>query len=83
MTTLNISLPDPLRTYVEERVNSGEFGTPSDFIRNLIRQEREQRRSRLEAELLDAIETKDVIITPEELSTKPLVSLLREKLASL
>ena len=81
MTSLNISLPDPLKAYVEARVGSGEFGTPSEFIRSLIRQDKEQRRSRLEAELLEAIQSKDLAITPEELEGRSIVSLLREKLA--
>jgi len=78
---MNISLPDPLKAYVEERVESGDFGTPSEFIRGLIRQDKDQRRSRLEAELIDALQTKDFVITPDELKGRSLVSLLREKLA--
>jgi antitoxin ParD1/3/4 len=81
MTSLNISLPDPLKAYVEERVASGDFGTPSEFVRNLIRQDKEQRRSRLEAELLDALQTRELAITPEELKGRSLVAVLREKLA--
>jgi antitoxin ParD1/3/4 len=81
MTSLNISLPDPLKAYVEDRVATGDFGTPSEFIRNLIRQDKELRRSRLEIELLDALQTKDLIIAPEELNGRSLVSVLREKLA--
>jgi antitoxin ParD1/3/4 len=81
MTSLNISLPDPLKAYVEDRVSSGDFGTPSEFVRNLIRQDKEQRRSRLETELLDALQSKEFIITPEELHGRSLVAVLREKLA--
>jgi len=81
MTSLNISLPDPLRAYVEERVASGDFGTPSEFIRNLIRQDKEQRRSRLEAELIDALRSRELIVTEEELKGRTLVSVLKEKLA--
>jgi antitoxin ParD1/3/4 len=81
MTSLNISLPDPLKAYVEDRVATGDFGTPSEFIRNLIRQDKELRRSRLETELLDALQTKDLVISPEELNGRTLVSVLREKLA--
>jgi len=80
MTSLNISLPDPLKAYVEERVASGDFGTPSEFIRSLIRQDKEQRRSKLEAELLQALQTKEIAIGPEELRGRTLVSVLREKL---
>jgi antitoxin ParD1/3/4 len=81
MTSLNISLPDPLKAYVEDQVASGDFGTPSEFIRSLIRQDKEQRRSRLEAELLDALATKQIAIAPEELQGRSRVSVLREKLA--
>ncbi len=81
MASLNISLPDPLKAYVEERVASGDFGTPSEFVRNLIRQDKEQRRSRLESELFDALQTKEFAITPEELKGRSLVAVLREKLA--
>jgi antitoxin ParD1/3/4 len=81
MTSLNISLPDPLKAYVEGRVASGDFGTPSEFVRNLIRQDKEQRRSRLETELLEALQTKEFVIAPEELNGRSLVAVLREKLA--
>jgi len=80
MTSLTIALPDPLKAYVEGRVASGDFGTPSEFVRNLIRQDKEQRRSRLETELLDALQTNELVIAPEELSGRSLVSVLREKL---
>ena len=80
MASLNISLPDPLKSYVEDRVASGDFGTPSEFIRNLIRQDKELRRSRLESDLLDALQSNDLVIAPEELSGRSLVSVLREKL---
>jgi hypothetical protein len=44
------------------------------------RQEMELRRSRLESELLDALQTKDLVITPEELKGRSLVPVLRGKL---
>ncbi len=81
MTSLNISLPDPLKAYVEDRVASGDYGTPSEFVRNLIRQDKEQRRSRLENELLDALQSKNLTIAPEELKGRSLVSVLSEKLS--
>jgi antitoxin ParD1/3/4 len=80
MTSLNISLPDPLKAYVEGRVASGDFGTPSEFVRNLIRQDKEQRRAQLETELIEALQGKEFVITPDELKGRTLVSVLREKL---
>ncbi|MGA3101124.1 MAG: type II toxin-antitoxin system ParD family antitoxin [Terracidiphilus sp.] len=81
MASLNVSLPDPLKAYVEDRVASGDFGTPSEFVRSLIRQDKEQRRARIEETLLDALETREIAVSPEELNGRSLVSVLREKLA--
>lgn len=64
-----------------DRVSSGDFGTPSEFIRNLIRQNKEQQRSRLETEPLYVLQTRELVIAPEELNGRSLVAALREKLA--
>lgn len=42
MATLNVSLPDNLKTYVVQRVHNGEYSNASDYIRTLIRKDREQ-----------------------------------------
>jgi antitoxin ParD1/3/4 len=51
MTTasLHISLPDTLKEYVNRRVEEGAFSNPSDFVRALIRADREHRQAKLEA----------------------------------
>jgi antitoxin ParD1/3/4 len=51
MSTMNISLPDSLRTYVDEQVRSRGYGTSSEYVRELIRQD--QDRQRLRSLLLD------------------------------
>ena len=43
MTSLNISLPEVLKAYVEGQVASGDWGTPSEYIRELIRRDKERR----------------------------------------
>lgn len=70
-----------MKADVEDRVTSGDFGTPSEFIRALIRQDKEQRRSRLEVELLGALQSGQITVAPEELTGRLLVSVLKEKLA--
>jgi antitoxin ParD1/3/4 len=80
MTSLNISLPDPLKAYVEDCVASGVFGTPSEFVRNLIRQDKEKRRALLETELIEALQGEALAVSPDEMKGRTLVSLLREKL---
>ena len=82
MTSLNISLPDPLKAYVEGRVASGDYGTPSEFVRNLIRQDKEQRRALLETELIEALQGEALTISPDELKGRSLVAVLREKMAA-
>lgn len=77
----SISLPDLLKAYVEERVASGDFGTPSEFVCNLIRQDKAARRARIESELLDAQQSGSFEISPEEINGNKLGSLLRTKLA--
>ena len=51
MGTMNISLPDSLKAFVEERVAEGGYSTSSEYVRELIR--KEQDRSTLRALLLD------------------------------
>lgn len=38
MPTMNISLPDPLRQFVDDEVRDGGFASTSDYMRDLIRQ---------------------------------------------
>ena len=51
MSTMNVSLPDELKSFVDERVGLGGFGSTSEYIRDLIR--RDQERERLRGLLLD------------------------------
>jgi antitoxin ParD1/3/4 len=51
MTTMNVSLPDELKTFVDTQVNSGGYGSTSEYIRDLIR--RAQDRDRLRSALLE------------------------------
>ena len=41
-TTLNISLPEALKEHVRRRVAEGGFSNASDFVRALIRLDKEQ-----------------------------------------
>jgi len=48
--TMNIALPAPMRAYVTERVESGQYGNTSEYVRELIRKDqREQAIVRLRA----------------------------------
>lgn len=42
MSTMNISLPDALKSFVDEQVSSRGFGTSSEYVRELIRKDQER-----------------------------------------
>ena len=42
MSTMNISLPEALKSFVDEQVNSRGFGTRSEYVRELIRKDQER-----------------------------------------
>jgi antitoxin ParD1/3/4 len=51
MGTMNISLPDSLKSFVDEQVTQRGYSTSSEYVRELIR--RDQDRSRLRNVLLE------------------------------
>ena len=46
MSTMNISLPDALKAFVDERVAGGDYGTSSEYVRELIRRDQERQHLR-------------------------------------
>lgn len=42
MSTMNVSLPDELKSFVDERVGLGGFGSTSEYVRDLIRRDQER-----------------------------------------
>jgi len=46
MSTMNVSLPDDLRIYVDNRVDSAGFGSTSEYVRALIRRDRDRQHLR-------------------------------------
>lgn len=47
MATMNISLPDVLKAYVESCVAEGRYSNVSDYVRDLIRKELEKRNTKV------------------------------------
>ena len=43
-STMNIALPEPLRAYVADRVEAGEYGNTSEYVRDLIRKDQQEQR---------------------------------------
>jgi antitoxin ParD1/3/4 len=49
MATMNVSLPDPLKEWVEDRVKTGRYANASDYVRDLIRRDQEKRNALVRA----------------------------------
>ena len=56
MGTMNISLPDTLKSFVDEQVSERGYGTSSEYVRELIR--RDQQRQELRGLLLAGAQSK-------------------------
>lgn len=54
MATMNVSLPDPMKSWVEERTRDGRYANVSDYVRDLIR--RDHARVEAIAELQAAVD---------------------------
>ncbi len=43
MATMNVSLPDQMKAWVEAQVQGGQYGNVSDYVRDLIRRDQQSR----------------------------------------
>jgi antitoxin ParD1/3/4 len=56
MVSMNVSLPEVMRGWVEDVVAREGYGTTSEYVRSLIREDQKRRaKAELDAKLLDAI----------------------------
>src|SRR3954454_3830646 len=65
--TMNVSVPQQLKRYVDRKVSSGDYGSASEFVREAIREkrqrekEREQTNAVLTQKLLEALDSGESI----------------------
>lgn len=58
MSTMNISLPEALREYVEQQVAEGGYSSVSEYMRELVRLDKRRKASeRLDALLREGLES--------------------------
>ena len=43
MATMNISVPDPMKDWVQAQIDGGKYASSSDYIRDLIRKDQQER----------------------------------------
>lgn len=67
MPTMNISLPDHLKEYVDMQVDSGKYTSTSEYVRELIRLDQKSReREVIEMQVLNGLKSgKSFEVTPQ------------------
>jgi antitoxin ParD1/3/4 len=67
MTTMNISLPDEMKAFVETQMAADGYASASEYLRDLIRNDQKRRaKQALEAKLLEGLQGPSVVMTPED-----------------
>lgn len=52
MATMNVSLPDAMKEWVEAQTRTGRYGNASDYVRDLIRKDQDRSRAMAEIQAL-------------------------------
>jgi antitoxin ParD1/3/4 len=64
MESMNISLPDPLKQFVDGQISTGRYSTASEYVRELIRyDEKRKAEEKLEAMLLEGLSGTETELT--------------------
>ena len=69
MQSMNISLPDPLKQFVDGQIALGRYSSVSEYVRELIRaDEKRKAEEQLEAKLLEGLSSAESELTPADWS---------------
>jgi antitoxin ParD1/3/4 len=84
MATMNVSLPDKMKQWVEEQVATGRYGNSSDYVRDLVRRDQERAEARDEFERLieEGFASGISDMTAEEIFAEAKAEFLRENNAA-
>ena len=78
MATMNISLPDAMKAWVEEQVATGRYANSSDVVRDLVRKAQERAR---QLEELGRIAKAAMASGRVEITREELIDRMRRKAA--
>ena len=53
MATMTISLPDPMKEWIEAQIREGDYASTSDYVRDLVRRDKLRREHQRELTLED------------------------------
>ena len=70
MTNMNVSLPEPMRVWIDAQIREGRYGNASEYVRELIRRDQDRHQeAELDKKLLQSLDSLDrgegIEITPE------------------
>lgn len=67
MQSMNISLPEPLKQFVDGQIAAGRYSSVSEYVRELIRDdEKRKAQDQLEALLLEGLRGDETPLTRED-----------------
>jgi antitoxin ParD1/3/4 len=67
MKTMNISLPDEMKAFVEAQMSQEGYASASEYLRTLIREEQRRRaKQALEAKLLEGLQGPTTVLDSKE-----------------
>lgn len=69
MATMNVSLPNPMKNWVESQAQTGKYSNSSDYVRDLIRRDqiRAEKISHMQKLVTEGIESGETKSTPDEI----------------
>ena len=69
MQSMNISLPEPLKQFVDGQISLGRYSSASEYVRELIRaDEKSKAAEQLEARLLEGLNSVESALTAADWS---------------
>lgn len=69
MATMNVSLPSPMKSWVESQAETGKYSNSSDYVRDLIRRDqiRAEKLAHMQKLITEGIESGVSKSTPEDI----------------
>jgi antitoxin ParD1/3/4 len=70
MQSMNISLPEPLKQFVDSQISTGRYSSASEYVRELIRADEKRKAEEwLEGKLLEGLNSPETELTAADWSS--------------
>jgi antitoxin ParD1/3/4 len=83
MQTMNISLPEPLKDFVDQQIAAGRYSSASEYVRELIRNdEKRKAEEQIAALLREGLQSEETALTRDDWKAIRAEALARVKQAA-